>query len=104
MLGVVGVIGALATSAASCTPALRNALRESMAEKTRCAIRNMNLPNEEILKRCLIEGAPEDIARILSLLGTAREQAASAALAAAARQRDLDEKVGVCRPEKTSAP
>jgi len=95
---------AVALSNAACTPAMRQAITESAADKTQCALRHLNLTNEEIVKQCLQEGAVDDIKRILALVGTAREETARAALNAASRQRDLDQKVGICRPEKTSSP
>jgi hypothetical protein len=50
---------------------------EIFADKSKCALQNMNLPNEEIIKRCLL--TPEDIPRIIPLLGTARMEAAKEA-------------------------
>lgn len=100
LLFVVALACAFGITQAACTPALRQAIQESAADKARCAIRNQNLSNAEIIKKCLLEGASEDIERILALVGTAREESASAALVAAAVQRDLDQKAGVCRAEK----
>jgi len=101
---VVLLVVTMSFGSSGCTPALRQALTESAADKAQCALLHLNLTNEEIVKRCLQEGATDDIRRILALVATAREEAAAAGLVAAARQRDIDHKAGICRPEKNPAP
>lgn len=68
---------------------------ELLADSTKCAIANQNLPNAEIVKRCAV--TPENVQRVLELVGEARQQAALEAAHAAARQADQDQKSGVCR-------
>jgi hypothetical protein len=70
-------------------------LADMLADKAKCAIANQNLPNEEILKRCLVQ--PEDAPRVLELVGTAREQAAMQAVHAAAIQAEKDQRAGLCK-------
>lgn len=60
-------------------------LAEIATEKVQCALSNMNLPNEVLIKRCFLK--PEDIPKILPLLGTAREEAAREAAGARADER-----------------
>jgi hypothetical protein len=73
-------------------------LMELLAEKTKCALENMNLPNEEILKRCAIQ--PGDAERVLELVGKAREEAAREAAAARADERaKLSAAAGACAPD-----
>jgi len=50
------------------------ALVDILSDVTKCALSNMNLPDDVILKRCAV---PEDlIPKVLPLLGTARQEAA----------------------------
>lgn len=55
-------------------------LVEDFARKSACALARMNLPNDQIIRECDLK--PEDLLKILPLLGTAREEAAREALGA----------------------
>ncbi len=66
-----------------------------LADKVDCGIRNQNLPNEEILRRCAVE--PGDAKRVLDLVSAAREESALQANRAAAVQAEKDQRSGVCK-------
>ncbi len=70
-------------------------LGELLLDNADCAVKNQNLPNEEILKRCAVR--PENFKRILDLVGTAREESALQANRAAAVQAEKDQRAGVCK-------
>ena len=55
-------------------------LVDIFARKATCALEHMNFPNDEIIRRCTLQ--PGDLERILSLVGTARSEAAKEASAA----------------------
>lgn len=61
-------------------------LIDLLANKTKCAIANMDLPNDQIIKICALQA--EDIPKILDLVGEARTQAANEAAQAYARGRE----------------
>jgi hypothetical protein len=69
----------------SCTPDARRALLETTLDAAKCALANMNLPNDQILKVCAIDAADAD--RILRIVGEGRQQAAMAANQAEDRGR-----------------
>lgn len=79
----------------SCTKQQSALLVDLLADKTKCAIVNMDLPNDEIAKRCLLD--PQDLLRIIPLLGEARAQASQKSTEAYARGRK-DESQFVAKP------
>lgn len=85
----------LLTQLAACTPDAKRALVEYLADKADCAVRNMNLPDDEILKRCAID--QNDAQQILRIVGGARKEAADEAEQARARQQLIDVVAGCPR-------
>lgn len=56
-----------------------------LADKTKCALSKMNLPEDAIIQKCLLN--PEDIPRIFPLLGVARAEMALEVSAARGEER-----------------
>jgi hypothetical protein len=100
LVGIALVVGFASTTTA-CTPGARTALAEAAFDLATCALTSLDLPDEQILKKC---GANTlaDRERLLRIVGTARqEQAVAAALAADRAKEDamraaLAGKIGAC--------
>lgn len=93
-------VALLASGCALFTPKNIRTLLD-LAETT-CIVAHQDLPDADVAKACgLAEPFFEPMRNVLA---SSRQVSAKAAVDAAARQRDLDVKVGVCRPEKTSTP
>jgi len=75
--------GALVTSTTGCTPAMKKLGEDLAVDKTKCAIANLDVPPEEMLRRCLI-GASEAPA-YEAVAAEARAVSAKQAIFAAAR-------------------
>ena len=93
---IVGAV--LVCMLAGCTPQARAAFAELLAKKIACAVAHQDMPIEQMALVCALK--PEDVPLAMQAVSEAREAGARQAVQAAARQRDLDEKVGVCRAEK----
>lgn len=97
----IGVICALTQDA--CTAQQRESfLKDTFADKLRCGMQNLDLPSDELLKRCLVNG--DDVDRFLALIGDAKvkmaERAAEAAQAEQERyKRQLAEQSAACRKD-----
>lgn len=70
LLGLI-LVGALSFTQQGCSAAATERfLLDTFADKLRCATDKINLPNEEILKQCAVNG--DDVSRILDLIGKQR--------------------------------
>lgn len=78
VLGVVLVFGASA-----CTPQARWAVADLLASKIACAVAHQDLTTEQIVVQCAIE--PQDVDRIMAIVGESRAASARASAEAAAR-------------------
>lgn len=103
ILGIVALVGFLSLTQNACTAQQREAfLKDTFADKLRCGIDNINLPDQEILKRCLVNS--DDIERFLDLIGKQRVAMAGAAAAASQFEQErykaqlARERAGACGP------
>lgn len=77
-LAVVLMVGSTA-----CTPQARWAVADLLASKIACAVAHQDLTTEQIVVQCAIE--PQDVDRIMAIVGESRTASAKAAADASAR-------------------
>lgn len=76
--------GALLTSTIGCTPKGVVNFFDLLMDKTRCALVNQDLPDDQIIAKCALN--PEDVPKILAIVSESRKAAKAAAEKAAAEK------------------